>query len=71
MVSVPVSEKLPAVVKVAPFASVSLPVLAAKPARALVLLEVFSIVPRASVRLAALVVIAWAAPVMLRFVSST
>ena len=70
---VPVLLKVDAVVEtlLAEPAIVSLPVFVARPARALVLPEVFSIVPPARVSVVALVVIVCAVPVMFRFASST
>src|SRR5579859_3735770 len=69
MVSVPVLLKLAAVVETLLLepAMVSFPLLVASPASALVLLEVFSMVPPARVRVVALVVMVCAVPVMFRF----
>ena len=71
-VNVPVLLKLVAVVVNAVLPPiVSFPVLFARLASAFVLLDVFSIVPPASVRFVALVVIVCAVPVMSRLESRT
>ncbi len=71
MVSVPGLEKLPAVVNVAPFAMVKLPVLVARFARAFDPPVLLWMVPPPSVSLAVFVVMCCAAPDKLRFASST
>ena len=73
MVRVPVLLKLAAVVETLLPAPpiVSLPLFVAKPAKAFVLFEVFSIVPPANVSVAALVVMVCAVPDRFRFASST